>query len=140
MKHLSNYIIGSPIESLNSAISNVNTLIVKYIDLLHNSDRITPEKWNELLDDFNKIYPFDSYITAEPKEYVEKINKAKLITTSPYDIEYELEEAPDVNENVYSIDGKEIIPTSGAITDYTFILTYRYFSDFYWKFVGEEVD
>lgn len=140
MKYLSKYIAGSPIESLKNAIRNANGLIVKYIDLLHNSDRITPEKWNELLDDFNKIYPFDSYIAAEPQEYVDKINKAKLITTSPYDIEYKMEEGPDVNENVYSIDGKEIIPASGAVTDYTFILTYKYFSDFYWKFIGEEVD
>ena len=140
MKHLSNYIAGSPISSLNSSITNVNTLIVKYIDLLHNSNKITPNKWNELLEDFNKIYPFDSYTRSEPQRYIDKINKAKLITTSPYEIEYWLENEPIVEDNVYKIDGKEVIPSNGAITDYTFTLSYRYFSDFYWKFVGESID
>lgn len=139
--NLSNYIAGTPIESLNNAIKDINSLIVKYIGLLQSSERITESKWNELLDDFNKIYPFESYLQAEPQVYKDQINKAKLLTTSPYDICYKEEIAPVVEDNVYKIEigneWHEIIPADGSITQYTFIDTYRYFSDFYWKFVGE---
>jgi hypothetical protein len=47
---------------LNNAIKDINGLIVKYIGLLQSSERITELKWNELLEDFNKIYPFESYL------------------------------------------------------------------------------
>jgi hypothetical protein len=44
------------------------------------------------------------------------------------------------NDNVYSLGDHIIIPADGKITEYTFIDTYRYFSEFYWKFVGETND
>ena len=134
---LSNYIFGSPVESLNNSIKDVNTLIIKYISLLHESERITEDKWNELITDFNKIYPFDSYLQSEPQSYKDQINKAKILNTSAYDIAYKEEISLTYNDNVYSLGDHIIIPADGKITEYTFIDTYRYFSEFYWKFVGE---
>ena len=134
---LSNYIFGSSVESLNNSIKDVNTLIIKYISLLHESERITEDKWNELIADFNKIYPFDSYLQSEPQSYKDQINKAKILNTSAYDIAYKEEISLTYNDNVYSLGDHIIIPADGKITEYTFIDTYRYFSEFYWKFVGE---
>lgn len=137
LSSLSNYITGTAIENLNKAIEDINGLIIKYVGQLKT---ITEEQWNQLIEDFNKIYPFDSYIKAEPQEYKDQINKAKLFATSVYDIIYKNEKDLTYADNTYTLEDHIIITPDGKITEYTFIDTYRYFSEFYWKLIGQTND
>jgi hypothetical protein len=59
------------------------------------------------------------------------------LNTSAFDIAYNVETAPTNNNGEYILNGKTILPATGAINKYTFTQTYRYFSDFYWKFIGD---
>jgi hypothetical protein len=136
-----NVINASKVEPINNAIDEVNNIIVKYVGLLHGSNK-AEEKWDELIEEFNSVYPFDSYIVAEPENYKNKINNAKLFKTNVYHITYDkeiplTEDTTQGTEIVYLIDGKTILPTPREVNEFTFTLTYRYFSDFYQKLVGE---
>jgi hypothetical protein len=60
-----------------------------------------------------------------------------LQTTSPELVAYDLEQDLVIQNNAYMLNDIEILPASGIINQHTFIDTYRYFSNFYWKFIGE---
>jgi hypothetical protein len=130
--------VETPIEEINKKIEIVNEYIVEYIDLLKTSQYITKNnnaRWNELIADFNLIYPFEAYSADEPLRYQEKINLAKDINSSVFDIVYDLEEmvTKTIKDNTYeySLKGEIILPSTGIVNDLTFTATYRYFSKFY---------
>lgn len=142
LKDLPGVIYGTEIEGMNEAIEDANLIITKYVQLLHSSDRIARgNKWNELIEEFNTQYPFESYLLGEPERYKEKINKAKDINTSAFDIAYDLEPLTERIEEetkyIYKLNEKIVLPASGEVNKDTFTATYRYFSDFYWKLIGE---
>lgn len=144
LKDLPGIIYGKEVEGINETIEDANLIITKYIDLLHNSPRAQGVNWDRLINEFDALYPFNSYIQAEPTEpvnYQEKIEKAKDIKTSPFDIAYTkeplVEQTLEGTENQYTLRGQIVLPSDKKINQYTFTTTYRYFSDFYWKFVGE---
>lgn len=136
--------VETPIVDLNKKIEIINNYIVDYVELLKTSSYITMNnnaRWNELINDFNLIYPFDSYIAEEPKKYQDKITLAKDIDSSVFDIIYDSEEfvekVPEDNAYKYSLNGEVILPPTGLVNRFTFTTTYRYFSKFYQKFIGE---
>lgn len=144
------------LEELNRAIKEARSEVIKYVTLLHESRQITESKWQELLEEFNKKYPFESYTPNEPDanykfssfDYQSKINNAILLSASAesvaYDLEPEMEmelvETTDGNELKYTFRGQVVYTPEKKATEYTYTYTYRYFSDFYQKLVGEIID
>lgn len=147
LKNLPSLIYGSQVEDINKKIEDINIIIVKYIGLLKNSDKITSnnaQKWNELIADFDALYPFDSYVQAEPLSpinYQDKIYNAIKIETSVYDTIYDIEELVERESSgtayQYKLRGEVVLPYSGEVNELTFTATYRYFSDYYQKLIGE---
>ena len=139
--------IENPIDELNTKIEIMNQYIVDYIDLLKTNRNITANnnaRWNELLADFNIIYPFDAYSAEEPPEYQQKIAFARDITSSVFNLTYFKEEVVTKevvdNANQYYLKGTTILPANREINENTFTVTYRYFSKFYAKLIGEFFD
>ena len=150
------YIGSRELDMINKAIDRVNKIIIEYVDLLHNSKLITPQKWDELLQEFNEKYPFDSYVPNEPDanyifsnmDYQSKINNAKLLTATTISIIYAEEPSMDMqliettngSELEYKFRGQVIYTPEKKATKYTYTYAYRYFSDFYQKLIGNIVD
>lgn len=139
--------IEGPIDELNTKIKVMNEYIVTYVDLLKTNKNITANnnaKWNELLNDFNIIYPFDAYSAEEPPQYQQKIAFAKDINSSVFNLTYFEEDVVTKkivdNANEYYLKDVVILPANREINENTFTTTYRYFSSFYAKLIGEFFD
>ena len=155
---VSNYlgkISNASIDTINTAIKEINRIITKYVGLLHNSALITSQKWTELIDSFNEIHSFDQTIAAEPGDnslyssvnYKNKINNGKDLNTTATSKTYNIEDYITVDNDTQTADGNntesyhfrghEIYTVEKKTTEYSYTAPYRYFSDFYWRLIGD---
>lgn len=150
------------VENLNKIIDETNGVVSTYVDLLKNSKFMNETLWNELIESFDALYsPKESFIEVEPgskpgskcsnTNYQAKIALARDLNSSTSEVLYntekvqvqEQESADGESIKVYTSHGKIILQSNDTVTNVTkdtYIHSYRYFSQYYWNFIGKIVN